>query len=132
VTDPLRPFAQIIRTLWRSKTQAGKTAGESTLAASESSRLPHDEDNQAEGSLRAHLSARIGGVSPQDARQIREKFVETVLLWELGDHLARDPAFGEVVSHVSQQLAADPVVSRKLHGLLVQLAQTRGLDTPRR
>jgi len=71
-------------------------------------------------------------VSSQDARQIREKFVETVLLWELGDHLAHDPAFGEVVTHVSQQLAADPVVSRKLDGLLVQLAQASDVGQPRR
>jgi len=132
VTDPLRPFAQIIRTLWRSRAQAGKSAGASASASRESRRLPREDDQQAEGSLRAHLTARIGGVSSQDARQIREKFVETVLLWELGDHLARDPAFGEVVSHVSQQLASDPVISRKLHGLLMQLSQTADGEQPRR
>jgi hypothetical protein len=51
--------------------------------------------------------------------------VETVLLWELGEQLARDPEFGEMVSRVSGQLGSDPAVAQNLHGLLVKLATAR-------
>jgi hypothetical protein len=52
---------------------------------------------------------------------MREVFVETTLLWELGEHLARDPAFTEMVARVSGQLQADPAVMQRLHRLLIRL-----------
>lgn len=52
---------------------------------------------------------------------MRETFVETVLLWELGEHLAQDPSFGEMVERISQQLALDSTLSGRLHELLLRL-----------
>jgi hypothetical protein len=53
---------------------------------------------------------------------MREAFVETVLLWELGDHLAPDPAFGEMVANVSEQIASDPAIGERLTRVLTRLA----------
>jgi hypothetical protein len=53
---------------------------------------------------------------------MREAFVETVLLWELGEQLAPDPDFAEMVTTVSDQLAADPRIGERLNRALQQLA----------
>jgi len=54
--------------------------------------------------------------------RLRQVFVETVLLWELGEQLARDAEFAEMVGRVSEQLGSEPVVAQNLHGLLLRLA----------
>jgi hypothetical protein len=119
VTDPLRPFAQLIRALWHGRTQ--RTADNGATA----NHSPPTADARAPGegvSLQTRLVSRIASIDAGNASRMRETFVETVLLWELGEHLAQDPAFGEMVERVSQQLALDPAVSAQLHELLLRLS----------
>jgi hypothetical protein len=73
-------------------------------------------------SLQSHLKSRIAACSGASRERLREAFVETVLLWELGEQLAPDPGFGEMVTHVSEQLAADPAIGARLDQLLARLS----------
>jgi hypothetical protein len=125
MTDPLRPFANIIRTLWRSRTQANGTPTAANQAATSAASMPPGAAARARTpgrTLQSHLKARIAACSGANSTRLRETFVETVLLWELGDELAPDPGFGEMVSHVSEQLATDPAVAARLDQLLARLA----------
>jgi hypothetical protein len=75
--------------------------------------------------LQSRLSAQIAGIDTANPARLRHVFVETVLLWELGEQLARDPEFAEMVSRVCEQLGSDPTVAQNLHGQLVKLAAAR-------
>ena len=126
MTDPLRPFAEIIRTLWRSRTQTNKAPAPTSQATASAARVPAGAVRaQAPArSLQSHLKARIAACSGASSARLRETFVETVLLWELGEQLAPDPAFNEMVTHVSEQLGADPAVGARLDQLLARLSAT--------
>jgi hypothetical protein len=117
MTDPLRPFADLIRTLWLAKTQR---AGTATRKATPSA--PEKAGAQRARSLRSQLKARVNASRAAGPARMREAFVETVLLWELGEQLAPDPSFGEMVASVSEQLAADPAVGERLNRALTRLA----------
>lgn len=126
MTDPLRPFTQAIHSLWR--TRAGEknntaSATPSPAAASTADRRPPAP--AVSETLQSRLQARMLGLDTNDPRRLREAFVETVLLWEIGDHLAPDPGLSEVVSRVAEQLAVDPIVGDRLHQLLLQLSAQR-------
>jgi hypothetical protein len=115
VTDPLRPFAQIIRSLWRSRVSPAQP-GHALQPSSQ-------QTGKADESLKSRLSARIAGISADNPAHLRQAFVETVLLRELGDNLARDPQFGALVARVCEQLESQPAVSQSLHQLLARLAR---------
>lgn len=117
MTDPLRPFALLIRSLWRGGIPApGRAAIPRDLPQSAS-----PESAGVDESLQSRLSARIAGIDPDNPARLRQAFVETVLLRELGENLARDPQFGTLVARVCDQLEAQPTVAQSLHQLLVRL-----------
>jgi hypothetical protein len=117
VTDPLRPFARIIHTLCGSRpARAERKRGNGSIAKD---RAPAPGPHTV---LRSRLIARLAGVDRREERRMREAFVETVLLCELGDHLARDPGFTGLVQQVSAQLACDATLSARLHEILDRLA----------
>ncbi|HWM69321.1 MAG TPA: hypothetical protein VNO35_22215 [Steroidobacteraceae bacterium] len=118
MTDPLRPFAQIIRSLWRGRASATERASPANHTARPS---PQHTPNVDE-SLQSRLSARIAGIDTENPARLRQAFVETVLLRELGENLARDPDFGALVTRVCEQLESQPTVAQNLHQLLVRLA----------
>jgi hypothetical protein len=120
VTDPLRPFAQIIRSLWRGRAPAAQSSSSTSQTGS-----PPEPAPRVDESLQSRLSAQIAGIDTANAARLRQAFVETVLLWELGEQLARDPEFAQMVSRVSEQLGSDAAVAQNLHGLLVKLAADR-------
>lgn len=117
MTDPLRPFAQIIRSLWRGRIGPAERAHPLQPSSQQTA--------NADESLQSQLSARIAGMDRDNAAHLRQAFVETVLLRELGDNLARDPEFGALVTRVCEQLESQPPVARNLHQLLAKLATTR-------
>ena len=109
----------MIRALWHGRIQ--RASGNE--AAAGPSAPPAQMDRPAAGeSLQSRLAARIASVDVGNATRMRETFVETVLLWELGEQLAQDPAFGEMVTRVSQQLALDAGIRERLHRLLLRLS----------
>src|SRR5262245_12937219 len=119
MTDPLRPFAEMIRALWLARA-AGKSAARSRTATTPA--LADSPRPKPERSLSSQLRARIAASRTAEPARMREAFVETVLLWELGEELAPDPHFAEMVTTVSEQLAADPAVGERLNRALLQLA----------
>jgi hypothetical protein len=110
----------MIRALWRGRSQRAGGSG----ATARRTTPPADTDRPAQGeSLQSKLVSRIASIDAGNASRMRDTFVETVLLWELGEQLAQDPDFGEMVMRVSQQLALDPAVSGRLQQLLLRLSR---------
>ncbi len=128
MTDPLRPFADAIRGLWRTrvgsalKSESGAGASSAPTAASEAARTAGSRTGE---SLRSRLAARITGIATANPDRLREAFVETVLLWELGEQLAPDPAFAQLVTRVAEQLVADPRTGERLNRLLLDMHAAR-------
>jgi hypothetical protein len=119
--DPLRPFLSLVRSLWTS-TATGKTAARrQTTATSPSSgqAMAIAASRPIEQRLQSQLAPLIRLWNAQRAREI---FVGQVLLHELGEQLAADPAFAELIQRVSSQLGNDPRISARLDDLLRQLA----------
>ncbi|WP_133116968.1 hypothetical protein [Paraburkholderia acidicola] len=72
------------------------------------------ESAKPSAGLAATIAQRVAAIDPDDPDRPRKAFrvfLEAVLLSELGQHLANDPAFYQVVSDVQQQMQADPGLS---------------------
>lgn len=66
---------------------------------------------QPGATVQATIAQRVAAIDPDDPDRPRKAFrvfLEAVLLSELGQHLADDPAFYQLVSDVQQQMQADP------------------------
>src|SRR5512139_2449271 len=109
----------MIRALWLARAQAPRPAARRDSTGRSTPDIPAARSPR---SLRSQLKSRISALQPAEPARLREAFVETVLLWELGESLAPDPAFGEMVTSVSEQLASDAAVSERLHRALSRLA----------
>jgi hypothetical protein len=122
--DPLRPFAGLIRTLWKSSTPSTTQTDASAPASAANSEEARSEATAAleESSLRTRVRARLTRIGLNDPRLAREVFVETVLTTELGENLSRDPAFIEMVKRVAEHIGADARLGERLHSLLRSLA----------
>jgi hypothetical protein len=122
MVDPLRPWVTLIRSLSRGKAEgAGKATGPALVDANTSA---HGAQKAARPvtDLRTRLRSRLGEVGIVDPDRARRTFVETVLLWHLGDELARDPAFGDLIVKVAGQLEADRDLRGRLSELIAALA----------
>src|SRR3954469_4193663 len=123
--DPLKPFAGLIRTLWKSTTlsttQKDALASASTASAEEA----RGEAAAAlqETTLRTQIRARLRRIGLNDPRLAREVFVETVLTAELGEGLSRDPGFTDMVKRLAEHMGADERLGGRLHSLLRSLAE---------
>jgi len=126
MTDPLRPFTQAIRSLWGARARAsqgnGSVSTAGAAAASGSAQRAASSRSPGE-TLRTRLKTRISQIDGSDQRKMREAFVETVLLWELGEHLAPDPQFHELVARVFEQIETDPEVGDRLHQVLMRISE---------
>jgi hypothetical protein len=122
--DPLRPFAGLIRTLWKSSTPS--TTQKDALAPASTANTEEAQSETAaaleESTLRTQIRARLRRIGLNDPRLAREVFVETVLTTELGENLSRDPAFTDMVKRVAEHIGADTRLGERLHSLLRSLA----------
>ena len=126
--DPLRSLAQLVRTLTRPRGEHGATP-ETRPQGNTSERASSAEPNtavNANEALRARLRQRLRAVGTLDKRRAREVFVETVLASELGDAVTLDPAMGEIIARVAEQLSADAATERDLGLLFDDLARDSG------
>ena len=123
--DPLRPFAGLIRTLWKSTTPSTTQKDALASAATTSAEEAQSETAAAleETTLRTQIRARLRRIGLNDPRLAREVFVETVLTTELGENLSRDPGFTDMVKRVAEHIAADARLEDRLHSLLRSLAE---------
>ena len=122
--DPLRPFAGLIRTLWKSNASSTTQAEATTATPANVAEAQKDAAGALEEtSLRSRLRTRLARVGLKDPRLAREIFVETVLTAELGEGLVRDPAFSDMVKRVSDHIGADARLGARLQSLLQSLAE---------
>jgi hypothetical protein len=117
MTDPLRPFADLIRSLSQSRTRGVERASRPSATASVT-------PQRTERTLKSRIKERIAQAGSANPSRRRELFVEAVLLAELGENLAQDPAFGEMVSRVTQHLHSDSVTGVRLDELLTHLSDS--------
>lgn len=122
MVDPLGPFVALIRSISRRK--ASPTESASSAAEVDTDATPHDAARTTRPSidLRTKLKSRLVEVGLVDPDRARRTFVETVLLWQLGEELARDPAFGDLVAKVADQLRSDRELRTRLSELIDTLA----------
>lgn len=119
--DPLRPFADLIRSLW----SAGKSRPAQRAAGrTETAAAARSEPKAVSSSARVagRLQPRLAALQEWNGERARELFVEQILLVELGEDLARDPAFVDLVQRVSVQLGSEPAVRARLDELLQAMA----------
>jgi hypothetical protein len=123
--DPLRPFAGLIRSVWKSTT-ASTTQKDALASASATSAEEAQSETAAaleETTLRTRIRARLMRIGLNDPRLAREVFVETVLTTELGENLSRDPGFTDMVKLVAEHIAADARLGDRLHSQLRSLVE---------
>jgi len=120
--DPLRPFTDLVRSLWSAR--GGSTARtESSGKAQALTERPSPTAAETPDDLRTRLRTRLAQIGLTDVARAREAFVEVVLTWELGDRVPGDPAFAGVIKAVSERIAERPQLSDRLHALLTTLAR---------
>lgn len=110
MTDPLRPLVSLLESVSRASSSTGAASSHSSTATSS----PAKEKNSPQASQESprqlfvgRLSARLAGLDRRDHRQIRKAFVEVALLSELGDHLAVDSRFAELIDDVVAIISHD-------------------------
>jgi hypothetical protein len=122
--DPLRPFANLIRSLWsgtkRTAVRADKGARQTQNNAGQQAQAI-----AASAQVSARLQSRLATLREWNSARARELFVEHVLLMELGSDLNRDPAFTDLVRRVSAQLDTEPALGARLDQLLQDLAANK-------
>ena len=121
--DPLRPFANLIRSLWTGTTRSPARSADG--ARPTQSGAQHAQAITASASVTSRLQSRLATLREWNSARARELFVEHVLLMEFGGDLARDPTFAELVRRVSTQLEAEPTFGARLDQLLQALAADR-------
>jgi hypothetical protein len=124
--DPLKPFTDLIRSLWGGTQRASvRAGGGARTAQSSSGERPQPPAVAASAQVNARLQARLASLREWNSARARELFVEHALLLEFGSDLAHDPTFAELVRRVSAQLATEPALGNRLDRLLQDLAASR-------
>ena len=61
--------------------------------------------------------------APEDRRSKRgqQVFLESVLVWDFGDQITTDPAFGSLTARIQQAIEQEPVMSAQFGDLLESL-----------
>lgn len=94
------------------QTGTARSAGQPSAQAGEARQAGKTEQTaQTRADVQATIAQRVAAIDPDDPERPRKAFrvfLEAVLLSELGQHLANDPAFYQLVSDVQQQMQADP------------------------
>lgn len=123
--DPLKPFANLIRSLWSGTQRASRASGGARTALGSSEERSQAPAVAASAQVNARLQARLASLREWNSERARELFVEHALLLEFGSDLAHDPTFAELVRRVSAQLATEPALGARLDRLLQDLAASR-------
>lgn len=120
--DPLRAFADLLGSMWRARrAEAAPTRMQPPARPDPAERAANTV--RTPEALRACLRGRIASVGTADPRRARDAFVEAVLGWELGEELARDPGFGDMVRRLSDHIGEEPRLNARLQELLQDLAR---------
>jgi hypothetical protein len=122
--DPLRPFTNLLRSLWTGSTRSAARSDGARRQAPGSG-AQQAQATAAAAPVTARLQARLATLHEWNNARARELFVEHVLLMEFGGDLARDPTFADLVRRVSTHLGASPMLADRLDQLLQAVAADR-------
>jgi len=121
MTDPLRPFAGLLDSI----TRVGRTSRSAGAASQQTTTTSHSVAQHSTPSttvsLPERLATRLSVIGKDDRKRRRHVFVEVALLSELGDELAMDHGFGELVEEVCAIIATDKHMTDSLDTLLESL-----------
>jgi hypothetical protein len=129
--DPLRPFSDLIRALWKSNARRVDRPG--GVSASQAMQAEQPAEKTAAGetglvALKSEVRARLGPVGLSDKRRAREVFVEAVMARELGLGSGHDQEFSNVARRVAARIGSHPRLSERLHVILTALMEGRPVD----
>jgi hypothetical protein len=123
--DPLRPFTNLIRSLWASRSGPAQRASGGAAGAGVGAAPGNVAGVSPAKAVTSRLQLRLATLSEWNPNRARELFVESILLNELGEDLAHDPGFTDLVQKVSTYLANEPRVSARLDQVLRELLSAR-------
>jgi hypothetical protein len=121
--DPLDPLSKLLSALHRSR--AGGVRGPTAPARTENSEFAQAAaaHRPAPATLEQRLRARLAQSKDRSPQHLGRLFVDTVLVGELGDSLAADPAFAALKDDIAAQLLGDPELNADLSALVQQLSE---------
>jgi hypothetical protein len=121
VMDKIDRFGQLMGALRRlgiaSSRGRSRASASAEVVAPRGSRISID-------ALQNQIRERLRALPPEESERDSRAagiFVESVLLWELGDAMLADSEFSGLVQHVKEQLESDSALSRQLRSLLEDL-----------
>lgn len=123
--DPLRPFTNLIRSLWVSKSDQARRTGAGTAGESAGIAPASIAGVAPARAVTSRLQLRLSALTEWNSNRARELFVESILLNELGEDLSGDPGFTDLVGKVSAYLASEPRISARLDQVLRELLAAR-------
>lgn len=119
--DRLSSILEVIRRRTE-RADTGRTEGRRTRGAnSGQSRVPLPALEDAIHGRLIKLDLSL----PEDAKQARRVFLESVLTWEFGATVPTDPRFHSIVSRVQDAFEADAELSDQLDRLVADLQHRR-------
>ena len=124
--DPLKPFANLIRSAWdRARRVDGTTQATEVSALTDRLKANQATRSDPVPSLQGRLRSRLTTLNKWEPAAARQIFVECVLASELGMELEADPQFKGVARRVGEQLGTDAALSARLDSLLKTMAADR-------
>ena len=122
--DPLRPFANIVRTMLTQKVNKTAPVDRPQDLRRSDQKPPElvDKSRNNENPLEEMLRARLAQVEPATAELRQRIFVEVALIHELGDTIAQSTDFRAITEEITSQIAAHPELQGRLAVLLQSLS----------
>ncbi|MDB5986143.1 MAG: hypothetical protein JWR16_1196 [Nevskia sp.] len=120
--DRMSELLSALRQQLTSKAESRRTEASSASDAGDD--LVQSEKAETLTDLRRRLGRELKRYdlgSKLELKQARQNFFESVLAWDLGEQLPRDPRFGLMIRDVEETIAADERTSNELDQLIVFL-----------
>lgn len=123
--DPVSQVGQLAEVLRKQLAEAQKAntaAGTAAPAAAAGARPAAAQAGLAE--LRKKIADRIRRIDASDPHAHRKSvhvFLESVLLWEFGEHLMDDPKFHAMLDDVQSNMESDAATAGSLAALVASL-----------
>jgi type II secretory pathway component PulM len=122
-TDPIQGFNAIVQAL-RQRLAGRREKIETRAADAPAPATPARTEQKASiDDLRIQIAKRLAGLSPEErrSRRGRQVFLESVLVWEFGDEITTDPAFGRLTAEIQQAIEDEAAISTRFGDLLESL-----------
>jgi len=118
MTDPIRPYVNIIESIARSR--KASAADESLPHAPPQQQRSESNGDPSIAGIRfaERLTTRLSAIDKNDQKRRRQAFVELALISELGEQLGLDIGLSELVDKVSTIIASDQEMAIGLDNML--------------